>query len=199
VVTNDDGLARQLRLLRNFGFSGYDAVVSLGTNAKMSEIAAAMGLTGLESLDEFIAANRRNYEAYRRGLAGVPGVELLGFDEKEESNYQYVVALVDPEVTGIGRDDVMRLLWAENVRARRYFYPGCHRMEPYRSLMPGVGERLPVTERVLDRVLTLPTGTALGPDEVARTCELLRFVVRHAGAIRRRLGGADGVRRESGP
>ena len=65
VVTNDDELAAKMRLMKNFGFAGYDNVIYIGTNGKMSEISAAMGLTGLESLDEFIAANRRNYAAYR--------------------------------------------------------------------------------------------------------------------------------------
>ena len=59
--------------MRNFGFAGYDEVVHVGTNGKMSEVAAAMGLTSLESLDEFVAVNRRNYEAYRAALGGVPG------------------------------------------------------------------------------------------------------------------------------
>jgi len=42
-------VAAAVRLMRNFGFTGYDDVVSVGTNGKMSEISAAMGLTGLES------------------------------------------------------------------------------------------------------------------------------------------------------
>jgi len=56
VVTNDDELAGKIRLMRNFGFAGYDKVIYIGTNGKMCEVSAAMGLTGLESLDEFIAA-----------------------------------------------------------------------------------------------------------------------------------------------
>ena len=56
MVTNDDELAARLRLMRNFGFEGYDEVGYIGTNGKMTEIAAAMGLTSLESLDEFIAS-----------------------------------------------------------------------------------------------------------------------------------------------
>jgi dTDP-4-amino-4,6-dideoxygalactose transaminase len=73
VVTNNDELAARIRLMKNFGFSGNDNVVYIGTNGKMSEINAAMGLTNLASLDEFESANRRNYEAYRFGLAGIPG------------------------------------------------------------------------------------------------------------------------------
>ena len=47
-----------------------------------------MGLTSLESADEFIAVNRRNSFAYRRGLAGVPGIDLLSCAETEQNNYQ---------------------------------------------------------------------------------------------------------------
>ena len=52
VVTNDDQLARKIRLMKNFGFAGYDNVIYIGTNGKMTEAAAAMGLTSLESLED---------------------------------------------------------------------------------------------------------------------------------------------------
>ena len=91
VLTNDDELVETMRLMRNFGFSGYDNVIHPGTNGKMFEVAAAMGLVNLDSIDDVIAANRRNYGAYRQGLEGVPGISLLSFDEAERNNFQYVV------------------------------------------------------------------------------------------------------------
>jgi dTDP-4-amino-4,6-dideoxygalactose transaminase len=66
VVTNSDELAAKMRLMKNFGFAGYDNVIYIGTNGKMNEVCAAMGLTSLESLDEFVAINERNYEQYRQ-------------------------------------------------------------------------------------------------------------------------------------
>jgi dTDP-4-amino-4,6-dideoxygalactose transaminase len=77
VVTNDDLLARTVRLMKNFGFTNYDEVSHLGTNGKMSEVAAAMGVTSLDALDEFIATNRHNYGQYRSGLAAIPGLHLV--------------------------------------------------------------------------------------------------------------------------
>ena len=61
VVTNDDALRPRIRLMKNFGFHGYDNVEYIGTNGKMTEFSAAMGLTGLENLDKFVRHNRRNY------------------------------------------------------------------------------------------------------------------------------------------
>ncbi len=187
VVTNNDELAAKLRLMRNFGFAGYDDVVCVGTNGKMTEVSAAMGLTSLESLDEIIAVNRRNYIRYREELRGVPGVSLLAYDEQEKCNYQYVVLEISEDHAHVHRDDLLRVLLAENVLARRYFYPGCHRMEPYRSCDPDAWRRLPVTEEVVSKVLQLPTGTAIAPDHILAICDIIRLAVSHGPTIRRQL------------
>ena len=183
VVTNNDELASKIRVMRNFGFAGYDTVISLGTNAKMSEVSAAMGLTALESIDEFIAVNYRNYRQYGEELRDIDGVSLVAYDEAQKNNYQYVVLLIDQRATGVSRDQLMDLLWAENVRARRYFYPGCHRMQPYDSLYPETSERLPVTEDLVERVLLLPTGTTISSEDISRICQIISFAVSHGDEI----------------
>lgn len=160
VVTNNDTLAEKMRLMRNFGFSGYDNVIYPGTNGKMTEIAAAMGLTNLEDLDDFVAINRRNYQCYRDAIGSVPGLSLLEYNESERNNYQYAVIEVAPYFP-VARDRIVEVLHAENVLARKYFWPGCHNMEPYRSYYPHAGLVLPNTNRVAERVVVLPTGSAL--------------------------------------
>lgn len=187
VVTNSDEVAGKIRLMRNFGFAGYDNVVGLGTNGKMSEICAAMGLTSLESLDEFIAANRRNYRVYQRELADLPGVRLLDYDETERCNYQYVVLEIDETRTHMSRDLLIQILWAENVIARRYFYPGCHRMEPYRSCYPNAALTLPATERVASRLVVLPTGTAVSDSDIRQICGIIRLAIAKSSETRTRV------------
>jgi dTDP-4-amino-4,6-dideoxygalactose transaminase len=187
IVTNDSELARKIGLMRSFGFTDYDTVDCIGTNGKLNEVSAAMGLTNLESMDEFIAVNRRNYAQYARELAGLEGITLLTYDEKEKCNYQYVVVEIDESKTIVSRDKIMEILHKENVLARRYFYPGCHRMEPYRSYYPRAGLRLPVTEELAERVLTLPTGTAVSHEQISKICQILGLVVLDGAAIRLRL------------
>jgi dTDP-4-amino-4,6-dideoxygalactose transaminase len=80
VATNDDELASRIRLMKNFGFAGYDNVVYPGTNGKMTEMSAVMGLTGLESIDEFVATNRINHHLYSSGLADIPGITVAAYD-----------------------------------------------------------------------------------------------------------------------
>ena len=187
IVTNDDALAARIRLMKNFGFAGYDNVIYLGTNGKMSEVSAAMGLTGLESLDEFIVINRRNYAAYRAGLRDIPGIHLIVINDAERCNYQYVIVEVNEAEAGISRDVLVRILQAENVLARRYFYPGCHQMEPYRSYFPHAGLLLPETEKLTQCVMSLPTGTAVGPNEIGKICRIIRLVNENADKVKKHL------------
>ncbi len=187
ITTNDDQVAEQARLLRNFGFAGYDKVVSHGTNGKMSEISAAMGLANLPKLGDFIETNRRNLGHYAQGLAGAPGLRLLPFPAGEKNNFQYVVVEIDRDAAGISRDDILTVLHAERVLARRYFYPGCHKMEPYLTCDPDAGKSLPVTESLVESVLNLPNGTAVGADEIRRICDMIRFCTRNGEEITTRL------------
>jgi dTDP-4-amino-4,6-dideoxygalactose transaminase len=187
VTTNDAELARKLRLARNFGFTGYDQVECLGTNGKMSEFSAAMGLASLDQIESFVAANRVHYLHYARRLAAMGGLGLVSYAAGERCNYQYIVVEVDAEAFGLSRDQIVELLWDENVRARRYFFPGCHRMPPSNS-PPHESAALPATELLASRVMLLPTGTAVSAQDVDRICDLLAFFSAHAAEIRDRLG-----------
>lgn len=186
IATDDDDLAARIRLMKNFGFAGFDNVVFIGTNGKMTEVCAAMGLTSLEGIENLVAVNRRNYLAYVRALATVPSLKLMPYDESERCNYQYIVVEVDPGA-GLSRDELVAVLHAENVVARRYFWPGCHRMEPYRAYFPHAGLLLPTTERVSERVIVLPTGTAVEPADVDTVAALIRTALASPGTVRAAL------------
>ncbi|MFA6147806.1 MAG: aminotransferase class I/II-fold pyridoxal phosphate-dependent enzyme [bacterium] len=179
VTTNSDDLAGRIRLMKNFGFAGYDNVIYIGTNGKMTEVAAAMGLSSLECIDGIIEANRRNHLQYRQELLGIPGIRGIAYDESERCNFQYMVLEIDEEEAGIPRDLLIKILHAENVIARRYFFPGCHNMEPYRSFFPHAGLLLPNTQRLVNRVILLPTGTSVGPEMVSGICGIIRFAIRN--------------------
>lgn len=172
ITTNDDDLAADARLRRNFGFAGFDNVVALGINAKMTEVCAAMGLVNLDAVDQVVSINRANHAAYSEALGAVPGLQVLQYDPAERNNYQYVVLEVGPEF-GAGRDAVVDHLHANNVLARKYFWPGCHRMQPYRRELAQHLPHLRRTEEVAARVVVLPTGTAVTPQDCRTIAELV--------------------------
>jgi dTDP-4-amino-4,6-dideoxygalactose transaminase len=187
IVTNSDELADRIRLMKNFGFVDYDKVIYIGTNGKMNEASAAMGLTSIESLEEFTKINYQNYLHYRAELAQIPGVTLFPYNELEKGNYQYIVVEIDESITHISRNQLTKILHAENVMARRYFYPGCHRMEPYRSYFPHAGLLLPETEKLSHRILVLPTGTAIGEAEIREICQIIRLAINNAHKIQSKI------------
>jgi dTDP-4-amino-4,6-dideoxygalactose transaminase len=181
ITTNDAELARRLRLARNFGFAGYDYVVDVGTNAKMSELSAALGLSTLEQLGDFVARNRRNHNAYESHFEGIPGVRLSSRQDSGRHNFHYVVFETDPDI--VNRDDLTTMLHAENVLARRYFYPGCHRLEPY----AGAALSLPVTERLAAAVMVMPTGGSVTEDDIAEIAKRVRVAASDGAEFRARL------------
>jgi dTDP-4-amino-4,6-dideoxygalactose transaminase len=187
VVTNNDDLASEVRLMRNFGFTFYDRVDYIGINGKMTEVCAAMGLTSLESMDNFVNANYLNYKEYQQNLKDIPGIKLIDHDDIEKSVYHYIVLEINPVVTILTRDQLVDILFAENILARRYFYPGCHRMEPYRSFFPHAGLLLPETERLVTQVLILPTGTTVSTEDVTRICGIIRLALQNATEVKMRL------------
>lgn len=191
VVTNDEELAEKMRLMRNFGFAGYDHVIYPGVNGKMPEVCAAMGLTSLEAIDEFVAVNLRNYSAYLAGLNSLPGVSVIDYHSGEKNNYQYIVVEINSELAPLDRDELISVLHAENVLARRYFWPGCHRMEPYRSLYPNAALLLAETERIAARIMVLPTGTSVTPADVQTICGCIAHAFAKAVEVRHRIGATS--------
>lgn len=182
VTTNDGALAAELRLLRNFGFAGYDHVVAAGTNAKLSEVHAAMGLALLDHVDELLAANRQAWSRYASALQGRPGLCLQQPRAGSSSNYQYVVCEVT-DAAPLTRDQLLNVLWQENVRARRYFFPGCHRVAPYAAR----AQVLPVTERLAERVLVLPAGATITAAQIDAVVDSIDLAFDCADALRQQL------------
>lgn len=173
VVTDDEELAATMRLMRNFGFQGFDNVVHPGTNGKMVEVCAAMGLANLDGIEAIVGGNRRAYHAYAGALARAgAGISLLRYDESERCNYQYIVVEVGAE-SAATRDQIVACLHRENVLARKYFWPGCHRMKPYRDLYPQADGELPHTRAVADRVIVLPTGPAVSDEAIETIVSLM--------------------------
>ena len=91
----------------------------------------------------------------------------------QRRNRQYVVVEVDELEAGLTRDAIVAALNAENVLAKKYFWPGCHRMEPYRSLQAAGQAPLPNTERLSERLMQLPTGTSVSQADIARIGDFL--------------------------
>ena len=190
IATNNDELAEKCRAIRNFGFNGGERTQFLGINGKMSEVSAAMGIVSLENIQHTIAANKQNYRAYRDGFQVIPGIKLIDYEESEKCNYQYVIIEVDETICGLSRDELSTILESEGIGTRKYFSPGCHEMEPYRTMFPDSGSKLPVTDAISKRVLALPTGIAVSTEDVSVIANIIDIAVKNSEKVREALRAA---------
>ena len=179
LATDDRLIADQARRMRDFGHDEHRSVVQVGTNAKMPEISAALGLTGLENFAKLVDANRRVYQAYTEALQDIPGIRLVEYDSVESHNYQYIVVEIDEAEFGLSRDQLNVVLRAENIFTRRYFSPPCHQLEPYQEH----ARPLPKTESLSGRVLSLPGGAALTSDMAGTIGQFIGIVSQAGRAI----------------
>ena len=166
----DAALQEKVFNLRNFAIRGELACVDVGTNAKMNELQALMGLECLKAMDAILASRAAIHAAYREAFAGCDAVRLIdprGFAAPRRfvPNFAYCPILFKDFET---RERVYATLKEKcNVFARRYFYPLLTDFAPYAY---GRGT-CPVAEDAARRVLTLPTYHGLGADEARAIAE----------------------------
>lgn len=192
ITTNDNQLADRLRRASNFGFSNYDTVTSPGTNAKMNEASAAMGLTSLENREKIFKSNRKNLEVYSKELQTVPGIRVIHPPKGEQSNFHYIILEIDKRQCGISRNTLVEILTAEGVIARRYFHPGVHRMQPYaRNKSLHAPHPLPQTEKLSDSVLALPNGLTVSESDIEIVCSIIKGAIEIGSEIENRVLAND--------
>lgn len=187
VTTNDSYLADKLRTIRSFHQQETFCQAPLRINAKMSEAQAAMAMLSLQDIGKNIAANQDRYMQYAQRIAGMDGVSIINYDEKEQNNYQYVVIEVDTEKCLLNRNELVRLFEAENIMARRYFAPGVHKTIPYATCCGEGSSALPVTNRLCEGLFQLPSGHDITREKISKICDLLAFLIENAQAIKHRL------------
>jgi dTDP-4-amino-4,6-dideoxygalactose transaminase len=184
VCTNDDQLGARLRNIR----SGYGAkprvAVPVTSNGRMSEAQAAIALLSLEDFPQNLAHNRELFARYASCLASIPGLRVFETSAVSSTNYQYLVAEIDEAEFGLTRDQLLQLLKAENINARRYFHPGMHRAVPYCDRFPQYLNALPNTDKLCQTAIQFPLGALVSDDAVGRICARVAASQRDAVHIR---------------
>lgn len=177
VVTNDAALIERVELLKNHGMSPkrryFHPIV--GFNYRMTNMQAALGLAQMEQLPGFIERKRAIAARYHARLRGVPGLRLPTEEAPCTSVFWLYTMLVDP-ASGLDRDGLASRLAERNIETRPTFIPITD-MPPYQE----AGERYPVSRRIAERGISLPSGTALTDEQV----DLI------AGAVREAVGASQ--------
>lgn len=182
LVTDDDGLAERLRILRDHGTEPgrrYHHPV-IGFNYRLTNIQAALGVAQMEKIDEIVASKLRIAERYGRGLSGVQGIELPPQEPWARNVFWLYSILVDEGRFGRSRDDLAAHLEAAGVETRPVF-PPLHTQPVYRH----VEGSFPCAEDLGRRGLSLPSAVGLDDAEVDRVVDAIAAAARHHQPARR--------------
>jgi perosamine synthetase len=169
VVTDDPAVARQVRLLRNQGMEERYRNEVVGFNARMTDIAAAIGRVQLGHLAGWTERRRANAAVLDEGLGDVAsvGVPPVG-DRVEHAYHQYTVRITG----GPDRDETQRRLQAAGVGSGVYYPTPTHRLPSFDLDLP-----LPETARAASEVLSLPVHPSLTPEDLTTIVRAVTQVV----------------------
>jgi perosamine synthetase len=174
VTTNDDQLAARLRILRGQGMDPnrrYYFPVT-GFNFRLTNVAAAILCGQMERREAIVAARRRIYDRYNALLSQVPGVTLQPIAEWTHLSPWMYACLIDEDVFGCTRDEVMQHLSAAGIETRPMFIP-LHQLPPFRLQSRARREYLPVTDRLGSQGIMLPTYNTLSMADIDRVVNVL--------------------------
>lgn len=171
LVYNNQDFAKRFAAWRQYGMYDGEQSRIMGTNAKLTEFGAAMGLCNLKHLDEYVASRRAAVLRYREQLSGVDGTILCPEQPGVTSNYAYFPVQVDEKRFGYNRDQIVERLAERGILSRKYFYP-------LTSQFPVVKEfcaiqNTPIAAEVSKRIICLPLYSDLTINDVDIICEII--------------------------
>lgn len=167
---NDEKLKEKFYLLKNFGIKSEEEVIIPGTNAKMNEFQAAIGLLNLQLIDEEIKKRKRLNEIYKENLKNLEGIKFLDEKKDVQYNYQYFPILINEEKFNFNRDQVYEEMKKYNVFTRKYFYPLCI---DYKYYSQNNTDNFPNAKKIVKEILCLPIYGELKKENVEKICEIL--------------------------
>lgn len=174
VCHKDEAFGDRMKKIKNFGICDETTVENVGTNAKMNEFQATMGICNLRHLDEEITKRKKVVERYRDGLKDIPGLKLNVQQKDVKSNYAYFPIVIEAETFGATRDEVYDRLKKEDILARKYFYPLTNCFECYKNQFDV--KDTPVALKISERVLTLPLYADLEMETVDKICNIIKNI-----------------------
>lgn len=169
IATNNDELAEEVKLMRNFGhLSSYEFGLA-GVNGKGSEVHAAMGLVNFTKIEQILAERKRAHQTYDTELAELYANGSLRKPEPlagwtVNKGYMAVVFRTEEEMHA-----VIAHLEAQNIFTRRYFYPSLNTLDYLETY-----QACPVSEDICSRVLCLPMYYDLTDEEIIRISSLIK-------------------------
>lgn len=174
VCYKDNELDKKLKQNMNFGIdSETEDIYNIGTNAKMNEFQAAMGLCNLKHIDEALERRHQSADLYRKLLNNIDGIRCLKDQDNIKHNYAYFPILIDKEKYGKDRNELMEKLKENNIYCRKYFYPITSEFTYYKNKY---NSNTPIAKYVAENILVLPLYDSLTHEDIETICSIIKEV-----------------------
>ncbi|MDA2923070.1 DegT/DnrJ/EryC1/StrS family aminotransferase [Acidobacteria bacterium AH-259-L09] len=184
VTTNDDELARRIRVGRDYGNPGTYDLEYGGLNARMTEFNALLGVRSLEMMPRYLEKRQSLAQLYRERLGSLPGLNFQKITPESTSSYIVFGIIIDPEHFGLSRDLVCKSLEIEGITTRKYYDPVLHRQHIFSQYTPEYEGRLKVTEKTSANVLCLPMFSHMEQEDVEKISSAVESLHVHSTQIR---------------
>ena len=171
IISKSSKIKKKVDRLKNFSILDYETVSGIGTNGKMNELQAAMGLLQLKYLDQSIKKRKLVYKKYCKHLNEINGISLLKIPNEIDYNYSYMPLFFDAGKTY--RDKIFLEMKKNNIICRKYWYPLITDHEVYNQ---GQNTKFPNARRLSDSVLCLPIYPALSSKHIFRIIKIFKKV-----------------------
>lgn len=187
VTTNDAELKRKVNIGRNYGDDGsYDCEFA-GINARMSEMHAILGLETLNKLEENLTNRTILAELYKTALTSIPGIKFQKITPSCRTTYKDFSIYIEPKIFGLNRDELCIVLSKENIMSKKYFFPPLHKQRAYSGFYEIYKDKLPVTDEISNKVLSLPLFSHITKEEVLKVAENIKRIHDQSEDIRKTL------------
>ncbi len=170
----DPDLKMNLSLLKNFGIRNEEEVILHGTNAKMNEVQAGIGLLNLRLVEEEIEKRKVLSLIYKENLADINGIKCMDEKKDVKYNYQYFPILINKKMFKFSRDQVYEYLKKYNIFSRKYFYPLCTDYKYYNN--NNFNPQIPNAKVIVNQILCLPLYGDLTEEIIIQICKILSHI-----------------------
>ena len=184
ITTNNEYLAHRLRVIRNNGINDETGVAeSSGIDGKLIELHSAMTLACLDDKNAQIERNKARFLKYKTELAGIPGIRLMEYSLAEKRSFKNILVRLEKEWP-LSRSLTIKILQAENMVVRPYYYPPLHKKE---NQFPTINGILTNTENLMEQLMLLPCGEFVSLEDIEIVTKTLKYVQQNAGSILKQL------------
>ncbi len=188
VITNDDDMAKNLRILREYGSKpGIHDTVYPGLNGRMSELHAILGRWGLDQIESEAQARNDRVEIYKECLSSVKGLTYQVIAENDRSSYKDFGIRIDGNSFGLTRDQLVTVLKTEGIESKTYFYPTVHKHE-YFNKTPNTEDDCPNATQLSEEMICPPLFGSMTDVQQNAIINTIVSAHKNASQIREEIG-----------